>query len=129
MPRVKSLTLHCTDGQRGETISPTWRQVAMAIRALDGELFDQVALLVEPERNMGVGGGENGIYVCEVELPANHYLLTDPTRSDIETISIMNGQMSDYVASHTVNLKAVLRAAKHFFDAGDIDRTLTWLSP
>jgi hypothetical protein len=112
-----------------EIDAPSWGDIEAAIRALDGKTKNQVFLIVEEETHlMGIGGGEGGIYTCDAQLPDGRYMLTDPSKSDSETVSVSDGQAVDYVKSHTAELDMVLDAARWFFEHGTTSPSQSWVS-
>ncbi len=126
--KVKKLFVNChgIDSPVPEVDFPAWDEVETAIRSLDGKNRDQVILIIDDGHSLLIGGGECGVYFCEAELPNGQFVLTDPSKSSEKTLTIMNGQPGDYVESHTIDLNAVLAAAKSFYDLADIAISLTW---
>src|SRR5437879_5411285 len=93
--------------ETSEQDRPEWNDVEQAILQMDGNLYNQVILVVVEDHYLLVGGGENELFVCEAEVPDGQYVLTNPAHSDDEVIPIMNGEVTDYVASHVVSLDSI----------------------
>jgi hypothetical protein len=126
--KVKKLFVNCHGNNPSDfdLDYPVWNDVDKAIRSLDGNSRDQVILIIDEGHSLLIGGGENGVYCCETELPHGQFILADPSKSKEKTVTIMSGQPGEYVESHTVDMNAILGAAKRFFDHGDNLMSLTW---
>src|ERR1019366_8948162 len=87
------MVVHLQHGQdnRNTWDNAEWNQVEAEILRLDGRERDQLILIVDSGRSMGIGGGANGTYVCSIELPTGEFLLADQAKSDFETVSVLNG--------------------------------------
>jgi hypothetical protein len=112
--------------ETSEQERPEWREIEQAVLRMDGDLYNQTIMVIRDDHYLLIGGGENGRFVCEAELSDGQYVLTDPSRLDDEVIPIMNGQLTDYVASHVVGLDPVIDAARHFFLTGQLLQSLRW---
>jgi hypothetical protein len=121
--------LHGDDcGGGSEIISirdPSWQDVIQAIHRLDGDRFTEVNLADTDSTGLVISGGA-GRYLCERMQLENNYLLLDPSKPEELLVRIMRDG-DEYPGNWTVDLEMVVKAARTFFETGEIDTSLTWL--
>jgi hypothetical protein len=113
-------TLH---SRQGTHHNPEWRDIEAAISALDG---DDIHMAGPAPASMTVGGSEEGLF-AQITLDGDyfHYLL-GPNRSDDLVPIVVGRQKIEMEQRKISDLESVLRAAKVFAEAGEIDEALDW---
>jgi Immunity protein Imm1 len=106
---------------------PTWEDVERAVRRLDGTRFTQVNLADGEDTGLLISGGHGGRYACERMQHDDNYLLLDPTLADDPPLKISDD--ADYPGSWTVELEMALKAARVFFETGQLDPSMQWRGP
>ena len=109
-----------------ERENPGWVDVEQAVRQMNGDTVNQVIAVVTEGHYLLVGGGDHNQFVCQAELPDGQWMLCDPTRSDKQVISVMNGQPGDYVATHVLGIDTIKEAARYFHETGKLLPSLNW---
>ena len=112
----------------GELIeNPTWHQIEIAIRELDGKSKTSVTLGADEETYMSIGSGQSGQYVVTVTFDnIKFYTLVDLSKSDEIQPLVVGGQESEYPAKMCVDLLRCLLAARTFTESGKLDPLLNW---
>ncbi len=108
--------------------NPSWRDIEVAIRRLDGETCTMLLLGIgDPVPHMGIGGGEAGRYIVYAT-PDNmiFHNLINPKAAPGKCLLVAGGQMGNYEIKLCVSLAEVLRAAKTYAETGQLESTLTW---
>jgi hypothetical protein len=79
-----------------ELCNPSWSDVEVAIRNLDGMVRSTVTLLSEGDAHLTVGGGENGQFVVYATIDnLNFFRLAGDDRSSGTVILFVGGQEGD----------------------------------
>lgn len=104
-----------------ELADPSWEDVEQAIKALDGEVRNDLYLaqgLGDPETFLCVGGG-NGKYLVSGSVEGKRFpTVVIPDGSDEIVSLIVGGQLSEFPRRFIVDLNTALTAAKAFFESG-----------
>ena len=118
------------DSDRRQVKNPTWEQIEIAIRRLDG---DRCTLLIlgigDPVPHMGIGGGEDGRYIVYAT-PDNlsFHTLINPNAPPGKCMLKAGGQVGNYALKKCVSLREALLAVKTYAETGEVDAGLTWES-
>ncbi len=112
----------------GELIeNPDWSQIEIAIRELDSKSRTLVALGVDDETYMTIGGGESRKYVVSVTFDnISFHNLLDLSKADGTEKLVVGGQEGIYPANMCVDLLRCLLAARTFAESGKLDSLLVW---
>jgi len=114
----------------GKIEAPDWLSVIVCIKELDGEIKTQVTLNgADDSIVFCVGGGNNSLYNVYIALNDGEsiYTLVDYSKSKINKVSLVTGgQMGDFEEYLCVPLSLVLKAAKTFWETGQVDNELNW---
>jgi hypothetical protein len=123
---------HWVQGRQTDAVveRPAWQQIERAIKTLDASQYTIVILEQSDWVHMGIGGG-GGRYVVYIQNfgPDDESVSTlqDLSKSDGEREQfVVGGQLSDFSARSVVGLDETLRAAKAFYDTGEVDPSLSW---
>jgi hypothetical protein len=116
------------DADQHELLNPTWTDIGMAIRELNGE--DRTLVLFgsrTPAPHMAIGGGSKGKYIVY----ATHdnitfYTMVGTYRSEGKVVFVVGGQPGDYLIRNRVTLERALRAAQVFAEEGSVDSSFDW---
>ena len=116
------------DADRRELSNPSWIDIEMAIRQLNG--IDRTLVLFgsgTPVPHMAIGGGRDGKYIVY----ATHdnitfYTMVGTDRSAGKVVFVAGGQPGDYPIRNCVTLERALRAAQVFAEAGRVDSSCEW---
>lgn len=73
---------------------------------------------------MIIAGGY-GRYLCERMQHEHNYLLLDLSKEEEPTVAIMYDG-DEYPGNWTVDIDMALKAARTFFETGQLDRSLQW---
>jgi hypothetical protein len=108
-----------------KTQNPSWADVEQAIRSLDAKQRSNLGLDITEDEYMAIGGGD-GVYICQV-FPEMYRLLNPavPEHSK-ERVSLVVGDVTDLWARECVPLQLVLKAAKRYYETGEMDESLIW---
>jgi hypothetical protein len=108
--------------------NPTWQDIEVAIRRLDGDSCSLLSLgFDDPVPHMGIGGGEDGKYI--VYATADNWVfhnLIHPQAPPGKSLLVAGGQRGAYANKQCVGLPEVLRAAKTYAESGQLDSSLVW---
>jgi hypothetical protein len=109
---------------------PTWRQVEKAVRALDEHESSDVLLASYDQRFLAVAGG-NGRYLVFAQEPRGNGLafanLINPDAAvGPPVLLVVGGVYGDFQPRQLVDLQTALRAARPYFNAGDLEPDLPW---
>jgi hypothetical protein len=107
---------------------PTWEDVERAVRRLDGTKFTEVNLADSENTALLICGGYGGRYTCERMHYDDNYLLLDPRLADDPPVEIMDDG-DGYPGSWTVDLEMAVKAARVFFETGQLDSSMQWRGP
>jgi hypothetical protein len=105
---------------------PSWEQIEAAVRQMDGHGRCEVIIMADEQAYLMLGGGADGLYVCEVVVRRGDFILCDPTKPDGDPVLINDGQPSLYEPRHVVSLGRALEATGHFATTRELDPTLAW---
>ena len=127
---------------------PIWEEIKRAILALDGRIRSSIFLGKEYEDKerqgeikefMSIaGGGENGLYICEVYYYEGDYgncdykgndgnlVLFDPDKSWEEEIEIVREFPTNFSATQCFKIEPILVAAETYARFGCRDESLHW---
>jgi hypothetical protein len=127
---VNSATLEVCPRADRTTRHPTWDDIERLIDALNGQDCSSLVLEHSERDYMIVGGGAQGLYLCEIyqEEESGAYQLSgliDPTVSETETIRMVIGELADYPRRNFVERTTALQAAKTYYERGIADERLT----
>lgn len=102
-------------------------QVKGAIDRLNGESKTAVALKLDEDNLMIIGGGTNKKYVVFAKLDGKSYYMANkfPITSEPMTINFAK-KKSSFPARRCLGLDMVLEAAKHFAHRGTLAQTFNW---
>lgn len=108
--------------------NPTWSEIEMAIRSLDGVTKTLVTLSPgDIDAHMGIGGGGTLLVCYATSDNCSFHTLVNPLgRTDTMLRLAAGGQPGDYSERHCVSMATVLKAAKSYCDGGRVDDSLTW---
>lgn len=133
MPNVEILETDKCEGVRAQLNSiqnPSWDDVRDAIVRLDGLMFTTVCVSGnEGNRSLFVGGGNYGFYNVFIAVDIDrefHNLINPNAVNGADRILVTGGQPGRFQASHCVDQKLALQAAKHFYETGTPDANLNW---
>lgn len=107
---------------------PSWQQVEDAIRSLDGSDRTGVTFGADGEvPHMAVGGGTDEKYVAYVAHDNEVFHQLAGQSGSGKVTMVVCGQCADYDATECAALPAVLKAAKWFYETGDLEPSLRWI--
>ena len=127
------------DPNSGRICDPTWDQIRAALLRVDGEVVRTIFVgQSAPSSDMPFDGNGAQIgkeldgpgYFLHIYMPENHrvYVLIDETKPADEGRMFNNGQPVTGNAQESVSLAWVLKAGEYFFETGQLDPSLTWIS-
>lgn len=105
---------------------PTWEQIEAAVWQMDGHGRCEVSVMTDDEHYLSLGGGADGIYVCQVETPQGSFVVRDLTQPGGQVVPVNDGQPSLYDARHVIDLGRALQATHYFATTGQMDPSLEW---
>ena len=126
-PFVREMWGPADDDEEG-SMEPTWQQVTDAIDRL-GEEGSSMLLLAGEEDvpHLCIGGGEDGQYILYVtHADGKFYSAVDPKGGDEPVQVRTGGEVREFPARLCVGEATVLRAARTFFETGELDKTVAW---
>lgn len=126
-----SIQLSSSDlAHAGEHVSrddPDWMTVGSCIRRLDGKRFTEVYLSDGDASGLMITGGAHGRLMVERVSPDANWLLIDSAKPENPCMEILDGGPKDFPASYIVDCETALRAAKMFYETGEMEQSLTWI--
>jgi Immunity protein Imm1 len=98
------------------------------LRRLNGTNRTIVALIVDDDRHLTVGGGNDGRYVCYVTSGGQILNLKNPAvGKEIKTVRIVTGgQAGEFPLDLCVDLGEVTLAAEYYAERGKPNPALAW---
>lgn len=132
MSNAFTLELWSRLGKRSTPV-PSWPDVERVLHSLDGETRNTL-FLGNPESTAGliVGGGPERfmVWVQQWDLTGEELSIDTATDrhapSGLVRFTLDNGELGEYPLSITVDLESAIRAARTFFERGELDDNLTW---
>jgi Immunity protein Imm1 len=116
------------DADRRELSNPSWSDIEMAIRQLNG--VDRTLVLFgsgTPVPHMAIGGGREGKYIVYTTYDnTTFYTMVGTDRSEGKVVFVAGGQLGDYPIRNCVTLERALRAAQVFAEEGRVDLNFEW---
>lgn len=110
---------------------PTWAEVRLAIEGLDGRHRTTVTLFdkEDSERYLIIAGQWAGKFMVNATIDGNDFFsLVDSSLPKDRKILFAGGQDGDYEERKCVPLLWALEAAQTFFETGELNPALAWLS-
>jgi len=107
--------------------NPSWAEIELAVRELDGRHRTEVSIAGDGEAHMSITGG-NGSYLVSAT-PNNDlfYDLRNPEGAPEKVLkTVSGGQVVTVSALQAVSLDVALQAARTFAEKGEFDSSLTW---
>ena len=128
---IASMTVE--DMERGPdpkiVVQPSWNDVESALSRMDGNRRSIVTLDAPGDDCgfMGIGGGENGVYVCFViDADGDEIRLIDPTVASHDTFEVYMGQTNVRSKNEAVDLITILAVAKTYAESGELNGDYAW---
>jgi hypothetical protein len=108
---------------------PSWADIEIAIRNLDGTHHTIVTLVKNPNAYLTIGGQWNERFIVNAT-PDNYDFVSmvDPDGSPEKVLLFIGGQDGEYEKRKCVPLQWVLKAAKTYAETGELDSSVNWES-
>jgi len=105
---------------------PSWWAIEGAIRGLDADRWSALTLQGRGETRMSIGGGA-GRYLAHILTGEGRTKqLVDRARTGGAVPLLVGGYWCSFPRRLLVNLRTVLRAARHFAETGGLEQSLAW---
>src|SRR5262245_61175203 len=114
------------DLPRATLRKPIWKQIEDAVIQMDGHGRCEVAIVVDEEHYLLLGGGADDRYVCQAENSEGNFVLCDLSQPEGKVVPINDGQPSLYESGHVVDRGKVLQATRYFATRLGMDPSLVW---
>jgi outer membrane protein assembly factor BamB len=103
-------------------------QVPEALSKLNGKNKTIVALIVDDDHHLTVGGGNDGRYVCYITTGNTILNLKNPAagKGTPRVRIVAGGQAGDFPADLCVDLSQVRSAAEYYLENGQSNPALVW---
>lgn len=116
-----------------ETLYPTWHDIEIAVREMDGDgrsiVILSPALSKEGAESeyLNIGGGKDATYICFAwDAQGREFALINPSQTSTEFVKILAGETLTRSIKECVDLKSILIAAKTYAEYGRLDERLVW---
>jgi hypothetical protein len=117
---------HGNERRRIAIRRPSWWAIEGAIRGLDANRWSALTLQGQGETRMTIGGGA-GRYLAHILTGEGRTKqLVDLARTEGTVPLLVGGYWSSFPRRLLVNLRTVLKAARHFAETGELEQSLSW---
>lgn len=114
------------DDDEGVT-EPSWTDVSRAIDRLGEPDCTMIVLAGEQELpHLCIGGGRQGQYILYVMHSEGLYTAVDPAAGEEPVTIVTGGEAREFPSRMCIGEAEVLRAAKRFFESGDLEKSVAW---
>ena len=115
------------DDEEG-SFEPSWEEVRQAIDRLGEDGASMVLMAGEEEvPHLCIGGGKGGQYILYVTLAdGKFYSAVDPEGNDQPVQVLTGGELREFPARLCVGEAIVLRAARTFYESGELEPSVSW---
>lgn len=107
------------------TVAPDWKEIESAIERLDGNFSTMVTLGTDEDYHMAILGGEGRYAVYATFDWSRFHTLIEPGREGEQAMTLA-GQRRPFPSRAVVDRDSVLRAARAFAFAGQLEDSLHW---
>ena len=106
---------------------PSWKDMEIAIRALNGEDRTLVTLQTAGDAYMAIGGGDAGRYIVYATFDNTtfHTIVGRQNRPGAETL-VVGGQAGNYPARFVTDIDTAIKVARTFSTLAQLERTHVW---
>ncbi|MGA2231446.1 MAG: hypothetical protein ABSH22_11150 [Tepidisphaeraceae bacterium] len=123
---VETIKYGTTDHQQIAQ-KPSWDFVQTALRSLDGNITDGVALESAGKSYMGIAGGERGHYVIAGYLQGfGSFICASGDAAGPAKDVVVAGDFNTYASENVVGIETAVLAAKAFYERGALLENLKW---
>lgn len=122
------LTCDCWRGTRKDLIvDPSWEDIASLIDSMDGDHIDSVILSQNSEDHyLGIGGGEDGIYICFIAEGNKYYRKWDNNKPDGTMEINVGGQPGDFPIKMQCDIVSIKEIAKYYYCHSERNPQYDW---
>ncbi len=108
-------------------LHPSWEDIDVAIRKLNGEKYTIVRLQGQDEAYMAIGGGAHGRYIVYATFNNEEFFnLVSDDKTIGSVLLFIGGHEGDFPMETVVDVDLVFKAVTTFVEFGELESSLQW---
>lgn len=123
---VERITIRGPSGPIASLEGPAWSQVEDALRSLDAEKETDLTLQSEEQGELVIIGGSGWYLVSLIRRTGETFDVIDRTKPSFPVQLKMGARPVEYDSQYLCDLETAIRAARRFFETGQMEESLCW---